>query len=339
MVTMKDVAELAGVSLITVSRVVNKSGYVGEATRKKVEAAIAELNYVPNMLASNLRSQQSDILALVLPDITNSFWTTIARGVEDEAWAQGYSVFICNTDNDPEKEDLYIQRLMQRRVEGVLLVPTPARSTEGQIERLRQHGAKFVVIHRRMDSMIANVVRSDGEGAARALTRELLQAGRTRLAFVGLSLTDSSSLERLKGFRDALRRAGHEVDDDLIRFGNTVKEPHGERVVAELFATPNPPDGILLANSRIAISGLRAINQAGLRVPEDITVAAFHDISVMDPYAPKLITAVQPSYRMGQLAARLVMEMKSGGEGPFKEIILESRIVRWQDRASATATR
>ena len=339
MVTMKDVAELAGVSLITVSRVVNKSGYVGEATRKKVEAAIDQLNYVPNMLASNLRSQQSDILALVLPDITNSFWTSIARGVEDEAWAQGYSVFICNTDNDPEKEDIYIQRLMQRRVEGVLLVPTPARATEGQIERLKQHGAKFVVIHRRLDSMIANVVRSDGEGAARALTWELMEAGRTRLSFVGLARTDSSSLDRLKGFRDALRRAGREVDEDLIRFGDSVKEPHGGRVVAELLAGPNRPDGILLANSRIAISGLRAIEQAGLRVPEDITVAAFHDISAMDPYAPKLISAVQPSYRMGQLAARRVMEMRSGSEGPFKEIILESRIVRWQDRAAATAVR
>jgi LacI family transcriptional regulator len=331
MVTMKEVAARAGVSLITVSRVVNKSGYVGEVTRKKVEEAIEELQYVPNMLASNLRSQQSDLLALVLPDITNSFWTSIARGAEDEAWEQGYGVFICNTDNDPDKEDAYIQRLLQRRVEGVLLVPSPVRSTEAQVERLKQHGMKFVVIHRRLDGMVANVVRSDGEGAARTLTTELARAGRTRIAFVGLSVTDPSSADRLKGFRDALRQAGLPVDEDLIRFGDSVREPHGNRVVAELLAREDRPDGILLANSRIAIGGLQAIEEAGLRIWDDISVAAFHDISAMDVYAPRLIAAVQPSYRMGQLAARRLLELRGGTNGSFKEFILEPKIVRWED--------
>ena len=333
MVTMKDVAALAGVSLITVSRVVNKSGYVGEVTRKKVEAAIEELQYVPNMLASNLRSQQSDLLALVLPDITNSFWTSIARGAEDEAWEQGYGVFICNTDNDPEKEDAYIQRLLQRRVEGVLLVPSPVRSTEAQIERLKQHGMKFVVIHRRLDGMVANVVRSDGEGAARTLTAELIGSGRTRPAFVGLSVSDPSSRERVKGFRDALRQAELPIDEAMIRFGEAVREPHGHRVVAELLAGEDRPDAILLANSRVALGGLRAIEEAGLHIPEDITVAAFHDISAMDIYAPRLITAVQPSYRMGQLAARRLLELRGGVDESYKEIILEPKISRWEDRA------
>lgn len=330
MVTMKDVAARAGVSLITVSRVVNNSGYVGEVTRKKVEAAIEELKYVPNMLASNLRSKQSDQLALVLPDITNSFWTSIARGVEDEAWAQGYGVYICNTDNDPEREDAYILSLLQRRMEGVLLVPSPVRSTEWQIARLKQHGMKFVVIHRRLDSMVANVVRTDGEGAARTLTTELIGAGRTRLAFVGLSESDPSSRERVKGFRDVVRHAELPVDEAMIRFGDGVREPHGARVVAELLAGAERPDGILLSNSRIALDGLRAIEEAGLRIPEDITVAAFHDISAMDIYAPRLITAVQPSYRMGQLAARRLLEMRGGDEEPVKEIILEPTIGRWE---------
>jgi len=334
---MKDVAERAGVSLITVSRVVNKSGYVGEATRRKVEAAIEELRYVPNMLASNLRSQQSDLLALVLPDITNSFWTSIARGAENEAWAQGYGVFICDTDNDPDKEDAYILRLLQRRVEGVLLVPSPVRSTEAQIERLKQHGMKFVVIHRRLDSMVANVVRSDGEGAAKTLTTELVRAGCRRIAFVGLADTDPSSKDRLRGFRDALRHAGLPVDEDLIRFGENVREPRGQRVVADVLASDTKPDGILLANSRVAVEGLRAIEQAGLRIPDDITVAAFHDFSALDPYASKIIAAVQPSYRMGQLAARRLLEMRKGADGPYKEIILEPTIVRPNGRQPSAA--
>jgi LacI family transcriptional regulator len=339
MVTMKEVAARAGVSLITVSRVVNKSGYVGEVTRKKVEAAIEELQFVPNMLASNLRSQQSDLFALVLPDITNSFWTTIARGAEDEAWSQGYGVFICDTNNDPDKEDAYIQRLLQRRVEGVLLVPSPMRSTEAQIERLKQHGMKFVVIHRRLDSMVANVVRSDGEGAARALTAELARTGRKRIAFVGLSSKDVTSIDRLRGFRDGMRRADLPVDEDLIRFGEGVREPHADRVVADLLALPDPPDGIFLSNSRVAIGGLRAIAEAGLSIPEDITVAAFHDISAMDSQAPRLIAAVQPAYRMGQLAARRLLEMRRGADEPYKEMILETKITRWQDQPQSLFSR
>lgn len=326
MATMKEVAKRAGVGLVTVSRVVNNSGYVGEATRKKVEAAIEELHYIPNMVASNLRSRQSDFLALVLPDITNSFWTSIARGAEDEAWSQGYGVFICNTDNDPQKEEAYIQRLLQHRVEGVMIVPAPYASSEDLLGRLRQHGVKFVVVHRRLSRVAADVVRSDGEGAARTLTTELIRAGRRRIAFVGRPFTDPSSKERRMGYENALRRAGLPVAPDLIHAGEEHPESGGFHMVTQLLTGANRPDAILLANSRLAIGGLRAIEQAGLSIPDDIMVAAFHDINTIDPYAPRLMTAVQPSYRMGQLATRRLLEMNNSGDGPYKEIILEPTI-------------
>lgn len=337
MVTMKDVAKRAGVSLITVSRVVNSSNHVGDETRSKVEAAIAELQYVPNMLASNLRSQQSDFLALVLPDITNSFWTTIARGAEDEAWTHGYGVFICNTNNDPMKEASYIHRLLQRRVEGVMIVPTPVPSSELQIERLRKHGVKFVVVHRRLTDTMANVVRTDSEGAARRMTLQLARAGRRRIAFAGLSAIDPFMQERLKGYQDALREHGLPVDDDLIRLVDRHPEANGLSVVAELLRRPTPPDAILLANSRLAVGGLRAIEQAGLAIPEDIMVAAFHDINTLDNYAPQLLTAVQPAYRMGQLATRRLLEMTKASDDPFKEIILEPSLHLGPLAAAATA--
>ena len=330
MVTLKDVAKRAGVSTITVSRVVNDSGPVGHATRQKVEAAIDELNYVPNKVASNLRSRQSDMLSLILPDITNSFWTSIARGVEDEAWERGYGVFICNTDNDPVKEDSYIHRLLQQRVRGVILVPTPVPESESQLTRIQRHQLRSVVLHRRLSTgVMANVVRSDGEGAARALARELAMAGRRRIAFVGLPFTDPSSADRLRGFRDGLRDASLKVHDELIRSGKDTRETGGYQMVSDLLALPEPPDAILLANSRIAMGGLNALRQAKLAIPDDITVAAFHDIRAMDEYAPKLITAVQPSYRMGQLATRLLLESNADGEGPYREIILEPTIHRW----------
>jgi LacI family transcriptional regulator len=326
MITMKDIAARAGVSMITVSRVVNNSGYVGKVTRRKVEAAIEELHYVPNMVASNLRSRQSDLLALLLPDITNSFWTSIARGVEDEAWEQGYGVFICNTDNNTVKEAAYVERLLRRRVEGVLMVPTPDPESEVQLARLRRQGVKFVVIHRRLLGMTADVVRSDSGEAARRLTVELARAGRKRLAFVGLPLPDPASQDRLAGFRAGLEASGLAFDEAFVRTGEAGAATGGYRMVTDLLTIENPPDGLLLANSRLAMEGLRAIGETGRHIPEDITVAAFHDISLMDPYASHLIRAVQPSYKMGQLAIRRLLELGDHDHGPYEEIILESEI-------------
>lgn len=326
MVTMKDIAKRAGVSPITVSRVVNNSGYVGAETRERVEMAIRDLNYVPNLVASSLRSRQSDLLALVLPDITNSFWTSIARGAEDEAWSHGYGVFICNTDNDVAKEQAYIERLLRRRVEGLLLVPTPDIRSEEQLPRLRIHGLKFVVVHRRLRHTAAEIVRSDGESAARSLTNELIKTGKSRIGFVGLPFTDTSSADRLAGYQAALRSAGIHFDPSLIREGDVDQGNGGYRMVSELLASPAPPDAILLANSRLAIGGLRAIEDAGFSIPGDLGVAAFHDINAMDQYAPRLIRAVQPGYRMGQLATRRLLQMSSESNGPHTEVLLQPEI-------------
>ncbi len=312
--------------MITVSRVVNNSDLVNRETRQRVEAAIEELHYVPNMVASNLRSQRSDFLALVLPDITNSFWTSIARGAEDEAWSQGYGVFICNTDSEPEKEDGYIQRLLQRRVEGVLIVPTPGPSGNKQLRRLQRHGIKFVVIHRKLVDIEANAVRSDGQSAAREMTAELARWGRRRIAFLGLPFRDPHSRDRLIGYQDALRDAGLPLEPELVRIGEDRKGADAERMMGDLLSRRTRPDAILLANSRVAIGGLRAIERAGFQIPDDIAVAAFHDINLMDAYAPRLIRAVQPSYRMGQVATRRLLEMGVLPDEAHKEIILDTNV-------------
>ncbi|MBA3274426.1 MAG: LacI family DNA-binding transcriptional regulator [Chloroflexia bacterium] len=326
MVTMKDIARHAGVSPITVSRVVNSSGYVGRDTREKVESAIRELNYIPNLVASSLRSSQSDLIALVLPDITNSFWTSIARGAEDEAWEHGYGVFICNTDNNVAKEASYIERLLRRRVEGLLLVPTPDIESELQLRRMRSHGLKFVVVHRRLVDFPAEVVRSDGESAARALTNALVKAGHRRIAFIGLPATDTSSADRLHGYRSGLRAAGLEFDPQLVRQGDADHGSGGYQMVRDVFQGEARPDAVLLANSRLALGGLRAIEETGRCIPGDIGVAAFHDISAMDHYAPRLIRAVQPGYRMGQLATRRLLHMPVEPNGAYKEVILQPEI-------------
>lgn len=321
--TIKDVAKRAGVSPITVSRVVNGMGYVHPATRAKVQAAIDELQYIPNRTASNLRSRQTDTLALVLPDITNSFWTTIARGVEDEAWAGGYGVFLCNTDDDPAKEERYLDILLRRRVEGVTIIPTPG--SVALLRRLRQRGMQLVVLHRQMAELDVDSVRGDSRGGAFALTAHLLDAGRRRVAYVGGPLVFSSGRERLAGYQAALRAAGLEPDPALVAVGE-YSQRTGHRLVAELLRAGEPPEALFIGNSRLALGALRALADAGLRVPRDMAVAAFYDIAALDDYAPLMTTAVQPAYDIGRLGARLLLARIAGKSAPGEEHLLPNRI-------------
>lgn len=334
MVTLKDVARRAGVSVITVSRVVNASGYVHPETRARVQAAIDELRYVPNQMASNLRSRQSDTVALLLPSITNSFWTTTARGVEDEAWARGYGMFLCNTDDDLAKEERYVDILLRRRVEGVLLVPTLG--SEPLLDRLRQRRIKFVLLHRQLAGVEADIIRGDSRGGARALTERLLAAGFRRIAYVGGPPTLMLARDRLVGYREAMAAAGVVVDPALVVSGEGYGQQIGERLVAGLLARTLRPEAVLLANSRLAIGGLHAIARAGLRVPADIAVAAFYDISALDDYSPLMVTAIQPAYDIGRLGARRLFELAADGDGAPVEIVLANRVTvppSWPDGA------
>lgn len=322
-VTIKDVAKKAGVSLITVSRAINGSGYVHPETQARVQAAIEELQYVPNQMASNLRSRQSDTLALLLPTITNSFWTTIARGVEDEAWAHGYGVFLCNTDDDPVKEARYIDILLRRQVEGLVIVPTP--TSAPLLQRLRQRRMKFVVLHRKVEGVEADVVRSDSYGGVLALTKHLLDAGYRRIAYVGGQLTLSLGRDRLAGYKDALRSAGVAIDPALIKVGS-YSQQDGYQLVTELLRGDPRPEALCIGNSRLAIGALRALSEARVRVPEDLAVTAFSDIVALDEYAPLMTTAVQPAYEMGRLGVRRLLERRTDNQTPLEDLILPNRI-------------
>ncbi|MGH2533040.1 MAG: LacI family DNA-binding transcriptional regulator [Thermomicrobiales bacterium] len=324
MTTIKDVARKAGVSLITVSRVINGNGYVHRDTRARVEAAIEELQYVPNRLASNLRSRQSDTIALLLPDITNSFWTSIARGVEDEAWDRGYGMFLCNTDDDPAKEARYIDILLRRQVEGILIVPTPA--SVPHLQRLWQRGIKFVVLHRKVDGVKADIVRGDSRAGVRALTKQLLDAGWRRIAYVGGSTNLAFGRERLAGYQETLRAASVKIDPALIRVGNYSQQT-GYDLVTELMHAGPRPEALVIANSRLAMGALRALADAGLRIPRDIAVASFHDISLLDDYSPCMITAIQPAYDIGRLGARRLLERGTRDQATVEEIVLSNRIM------------
>lgn len=323
-VTMKDVAKRAGVSTITVSRVVNSTGYVHPSTRAKVRAVIAELHYIPNQMASSLRSRQTSILALILPTITNSFWTTITRGAEDEAEARGYSIFLCNTDDDPSKEARYLEALLRHRVDGVVIVPTA--SSAGTLHRLQRHQMAFVQLHRKIEGIESDVVRGDSRGGAFALTRHLLDSGRRQIAYVGGPLSTFTGRDRLAGYEEALARAGIERDPALVKIG-TYRQQTGYELVKELLQPPARPEAVFIANSTLAIGALHALTEAGIRMPRDIAVASYYDIPALDDYSPFMTTAIQPAYEIGRLGVSRLLARIAGTPDAMREIILPNRIL------------
>jgi len=321
-VTMRDVAARAGVSLVTVSRVVNGHDSVQASTRARVHAAVEELQYVPDQMASSLRSRQTSTLALMLPTIANSFWTTIARGVEDEAEGRGYSVFLCNTDDDFAKEARYLDVLLRRRVEGIIIVPT-ATSAEPLL-RAQQRDMPIVQVHRKLDAVAADIIRSDSHGGAAALTERLLALGCRRIAFLGALPTTSPARDCLTGYEATMAWAGVPVEPALVRLGRAA--PEAGYALATALLQGGRPEAVCIGNSRLAVGALRALAEANLRVPEDVVVATFYDITALDAYSPSLITAVQPAYEIGRRGAQRLFERIAGLSAPPADLILPNTI-------------
>jgi LacI family transcriptional regulator len=331
---ISEVAERAGVSAMTVSRVLNNSGYVRAATRQRVELAIAELGYVPNALARQLRSKRTKMLALVLSDISNPFFTTIARGVEDAASARGFAVMFCNTDESDEEESRYLRLLVERQVDGVLLVP--AQNAAASLRLLRTHSIPVVVLDRRAARRVDNV-RCDSEEGAYALARHLIGLGHRRIAVLTGRRAISTSADRVAGVRRALAEAGIALDGSLVRYGGFNfgdKNVADGRLMAQevLAATDDPPTAIFAANNFIAFGAVRALRDLGLKIPDDISVVAFDDLPVEWVDEPFLTVAAQPAYDIGRRAADLIIDRLEGernasGESvvlPFEVIVRRS---------------
>ncbi|MCB0062496.1 MAG: LacI family DNA-binding transcriptional regulator [Caldilineaceae bacterium] len=315
MATIQDVAAKAGVAPITVSRVLNNSGYVSQATRQRVEAAAQALNYVPNSLASSLRSNRTNILALLLADISNPFWTTVARGVEDVANQHGYSVILCNTDEKERKQEEYVALLLRKRVDGFLLVPTTA-ATES-IRMIQQQQVPIVLVDRAIPDLAVDTVRGDTYGSAYTLANHLIALGHRRIAVLAGPCYISTSAERVEAVCVALRNAALPIDAKLILYGEYAVES-GYAMASQVLA--EQPTAIVAGNNFIAIGVGRFLQEAELRVPQDISVVCFDDVPISWGSEPFLTVAVQPAYEIGQRATELLLTRVSGKElGPPQE--------------------
>ncbi len=322
MVTIRDVARQCGVAPMTVSRVVNDSGYVAREVRERVEAAIAELGYVPNRVARSLRSRRTHTLALVLSDITNPFFTTVARGVEDAASAAGYMVVFCNTDERPDEEQRYVKLVLQQQVDGLLLVP--ARGAGEAVAAAARQGTPVVVLDRWPGDVAVDVVRCDSAGGAYRLGRLLAELGHRHVAILAGPEGVATSDDRVRGGLAALDAGGVAVR--VLR--GELTPAGGADLARQALAAAPRPTALLATNNFLTIGALKALGELGCRVPDDVAVVGFDDLPAAMVAFPFLTVVEQPAYAMGQEAVRLLLErLGDGAAAPVHEIVLPTEVV------------
>ncbi|MBA4383496.1 MAG: LacI family transcriptional regulator [Anaerolinea sp.] len=309
MPTIREVANLAGVAPITASRVINDSGYASEDVRQRVKQAAEQLNYVPNILARSLKSKRTHTLALVITDITNPFWTTVARGVEDAASEKDYNVIFCNTDESAQKQKAYLQTLIQKQVDGVLLVP--ASSEENPIEFLRQQNVQVVLLDRSLPNTEVDVIRCDSKGGAYQLVKLLIKLGHRNIAILRGPHGVSSAEDRMAGYQLALQETGLELRNQLV-FSGEFSVDSGYQMTKKLLSMTPRPTAMFASNNFIAIGALKALRDAQVSVPGEMSVVGFDDLPLAIVVDPFLTVADQPAYEMGRLATQRLLEHLDG---------------------------
>jgi LacI family transcriptional regulator len=322
-VTIQDVAARAGVSAMTVSRVLNQPARVAPATRERVEQAIRELGFVPNALARGLLRGRTHTVALLVSDIGNPFFTQIVRGAEDVAQRNGYIVILANSDESPEKERQYVQTLLSRQIDGLLVAPV-GNASRPLLDMLIRHHKPFVLIDRTIDGVQADTVVGDSVGGARMLTEHLIGLGHRRIALINGSAEVSTARERRRGYVEGLRLHGIEAHPELIAEGNFKREG-GRRAAKQLLALPpdERPTAILADNNFHAIGAIEVLRDAGVVVPDDMALVCFDDTELVSAIQPFLTVVSQPARTFGTIGMQFLLERLDGGETqPPRKVVL-----------------
>ncbi|MFI5770292.1 LacI family DNA-binding transcriptional regulator [Streptomyces sp. NPDC051658] len=322
MTSIKDVAAQAGVSVATVSRVLNSHPSVSPDARTRVLAAVDALGYRPNAVARSLRTDQTRTLGLVISDVLNPYFTELARFVEEEARALGYSVIIGNADERPELQDHHVRTLLDRRIDGLLV--SPADGDSPLMADVARDGTPMVFVDRWMPGVDVPVVRADGRRAIRDLVAHLHALGRRRLAIIAGPAATTTGNERVEAFREALCAYELTLPDVYIGQGD-FQADSGRRVTARFLALPEPPEVVFAADNLMALGALDAIRAAGLRVPQDIGLAAFDDIPWFVHTDPPITAIAQPTGDLGRAAVRALVDIVEG-RSP-QSVTLPARLV------------
>lgn len=323
--TIRDVAKHAQVSVATVSAVLNKSKYVSASLAERVRRSAEELAYRPNSVARSLKTQRTQVLGLILSDITNPFFTTMVRAVEDTARGHGYTLLLGNTDEQGAKEEAYVELLRSRRVDGLILVASAGE--HAYLPELLRHALPVVCVDRSLAHLGVDSVLTDNVLGAYQAVEHLLALGHRRIGIVAGIAQITSTDQRLAGYRQAFAERGVVPDPALIRFSDSTIAG-GERDAAALLACADPPTALFTTNNQMTIGALRAIYAHGLRCPEDIALVGFDDFEWADVFRPRLTTVRQPVYELGRAVTRLLIKRIAGQRtGPAREVILPPTLI------------
>jgi len=304
--TLRDVAQEAGVSIKTVSRVVNNQGEISDATRQRVLVAIDKLGYRPSKLARALVTQHTDTIGLVLGDITNPFFPEVARGVLDIAESLGYDVFLCNSDGDHPREVRILHSLADHAVDGIIIFPTFALET--MLDEVAVPGRPLVSVNRPFDGPWASSVMMHSYRGAKQAVNHLLARKHRAIAMIAGQTSDAPRLQRIKGYRDALLEHDVPVREEWIVPGAPI-QARGRESARELLMRSPEITAIFAYNDLLALGAMQACRELGRRVPEDCAIIGFDDIPLADSISPALTTVRVDKYELGRQAMNRLLQM------------------------------
>jgi LacI family transcriptional regulator len=322
-ITITDVASRAGLSTATVSRVLNGNDRVHPELAERVRAVINELGYQPNRLGRNLRRRVSSVWSLLISDIENPFFTGMVRGVEDVAAQAGYSVVLCNADENLDKERRYLDIALGEQVAGVIIAPASERHS--RLDDLIRRGIPVVEVDRLSATAGVDAVLIDNAAAAKQATTHLLDQGFERIAFVGGPRTATTARQRFEGYRAALREAGLRPDRRFERAAD-FKQAGGDKAMAELLAVRPRPDAVLVANNLMAIGALERLKAERVTIPTEMAFLTFDDQPWVRLVEPPLTVVAQPVYEIGRRAGELLLQRIESPRRAAQRVVLPTEM-------------
>lgn len=309
MANIQQVAKQAGVSVATVSRVLNGKDKVSTKTKQKVEEAIQYLNYEPSMLGRNLRNSESRIVLILIPSISNPFYFEVIKGIENMALSQNYSILLCETDSKPEKEEIYFDLVRKKMADGIISMDPAV-----NVETLKELAENYAIIQcsEYGGGIGIPYVTIDSEEASYHAVKHLIQIGHRKIALMNSDEKFLYARERRMGYERALQEHGIPLDGEYIFYTQELGFEQGQQTMKKILQLQDRPTAVFAVSDLLAIGALKEINAAGLHVPGDMAVVGFDKIDFSNMTNPALTTVAQPMYKMGTVAARMLIEKIQG---------------------------
>lgn len=329
--TIREVAAHAGVSTATVSRVLAGLGGAGPEVKGKVLQAVRELDYQPNRMARGLRVQQRKVVAVVIPDLQNPFFTGVVHGVEDVLCESGYTLLLGHSDDRADRESRHLGVLRGEGADGLILVPSNA--PQADYTGLSAWKIPIVAVDRAPRGLTIDQVWSDNQAGAREAVQHLLSLGHESVALINGPAVFDVSAQRLAGYREALAGAGITVPKAWIQTGD-FRQESGRAAMLKLLSLAHPPRAVLVTNNLMTLGALAAIHEQGRRIPEEVAIIGFDDMPWATSLHPALTAVAQPARELGQAAARLLLERLAEPGRPVRNVILQTQL---RVRASCAA--